>query len=142
MTLEISAQVVTLEASVRVLTVGNRQITQSVANQLDKVNLWEIEPMGRVKIKGQQLAIGRRKSSGDLALAYNHRCNNICHLEDLEGVITEDNWLHPAPCGCSAEYRKPQHDYYGEVKGNNCPPSLNRLPIIEALPLIVLAGLR
>lgn len=102
MTSATSAQVVTLEASVRVLTVGTRQITQSVANQLDQVAIWQIEPMGRVRIRDRQFAIGRRKSNGDLALAENHYCDNMCHILDPDAMAKDEpgNWTE---CFCDCK---------------------------------------
>ncbi len=67
-----TAEVVTLEAAVRVLQVGNRQITQSVANQLDIVDPWLMAAMGRVKIKDELYAIGRDNRTGDLVRARHH----------------------------------------------------------------------
>lgn len=79
-----TAEVVTLEASVRVLQVGNRQITQSVAKQLDKVEPWRLDVMGRVKIGADEFAIGRDLDSGDLALAAEHLCE--VHYRRVAGV--------------------------------------------------------
>lgn len=64
-----TATVETLTAEVRVLMVGNRQITQSVAKQLDTVKLSGIEPFGRVRIAGEEMVIGRRKDGADLVTA-------------------------------------------------------------------------
>ena len=47
-----TATVETLTAEVRVLMVGNRQITLSVAKQLDEVPIAEIEVFGRVCLWG------------------------------------------------------------------------------------------
>ena len=48
------ATVETLTAEVRVLTVGNRQITQSVAKQLDAVPYGQIKPFGRIRFTGDE----------------------------------------------------------------------------------------
>jgi hypothetical protein len=45
-----TATVETLTAEVHVLKVGSRQITLSVAKQLDEVPYKDMEPMGRVRI--------------------------------------------------------------------------------------------
>lgn len=74
MTATTTAEIVTLEAAVRVLQVGNRQITQSVASQLDLVDPWLMEAMGRVKVKGDTFAIGRDLATGDLVRASHHQC--------------------------------------------------------------------
>lgn len=81
-----TATVETLTAEVRVLQVGNRQITTSVANQLDHLDDTAlIEPMGRVRLSsvkcilckkanpflGPQVPdylIGSHKTTGDLIL--------------------------------------------------------------------------
>jgi len=64
-----SAEVVTLTAEVRVLMVGNRQITLSVAKQLDEVYVTEIEPFGRVRISNKVMIIGKNKEDGSLVKA-------------------------------------------------------------------------
>ena len=43
-----TATVESLTAEVRVLMVGSRQVTLSVARQLDEVPTWEITPFGRM----------------------------------------------------------------------------------------------
>lgn len=66
-----TATVETLTAEVRVLVVGNRQITLSVAKQLDFVSLDELKVFGRVKLGGNapdDLVIGS-DLRGNLALA-------------------------------------------------------------------------
>lgn len=70
------ATVETLTAEVRVLTVGNRQITQSVAKQLDFAPYEDVEPFGRVRLTGKGFddgkgdhrlwVIGQHKSTGAL----------------------------------------------------------------------------
>lgn len=65
-----TATVEVLTAEVRVLMVGSRQITLSVAKQLDTVNLYDLDPMGRVKLgDGTSRVIGRHRESGVLAVA-------------------------------------------------------------------------
>lgn len=67
------ATVSTLTAEVRVLMVGNRQITQSVAKQLDVVPIGQLEAFGRVSIKidggGGPWVIGKHNDTGALALS-------------------------------------------------------------------------
>jgi hypothetical protein len=48
MTRTTTATVESLQASVRVLMVGNRQVTASMAKQLDEVEPHQLIPMGRV----------------------------------------------------------------------------------------------
>lgn len=68
-----TATVETLTAEVRVLVVGNRQITLSVAKQLDEVPLWDMLPFGRVSVGKTHgvwgRVIGRHKRTGALVLA-------------------------------------------------------------------------
>lgn len=65
-----TATVELLTAEVRVLMVGARQITASVAKQLDRVALAEMEPMGRIRLPGEErLVIGRRIEDGVLVVA-------------------------------------------------------------------------
>jgi hypothetical protein len=64
------ATVKTLTAEVRVLMVGNRQVTLSVYRQLDIVEQDDIEPFGRVNdSKDRGLWVVGRSSSGDLVRA-------------------------------------------------------------------------
>lgn len=70
----IEATVVTLTAEVRTLYVGNRQVTLSVAQQLDIVDLLDVEPMGRVRIARdksgrREWVIGKHVNDGTLVLA-------------------------------------------------------------------------
>lgn len=82
-----AATVISLAASVRVLQVGRRQITQSVASQLDACEPWELAPMGRVKLSRKETspsgdsfraersyAVGSHRETGELRLALAHRC--------------------------------------------------------------------
>lgn len=66
-----SATVEVLTAEVRVLMVGSRQITLSVARQLDHVSGDEIEPFGRVNLDRYHPyeVIGKDKVSGALVLS-------------------------------------------------------------------------
>lgn len=68
-----TATVETLTAEVRVLMVGNRQVTLSVYRQLDKVDLMEIEPFGRVNDSKQKgtWVVGK-DPQGQLSRAYVH----------------------------------------------------------------------
>lgn len=69
-----TATVETLTAEVRVLMVGSRQVTLSVYRQLDSVDMWDMEPFGRVrtaKAVGYGApsfsveVVGRRANSGE-----------------------------------------------------------------------------
>ena len=67
-----SARVKVLNAEIRVLQVGNGQITRSIYRQLDEVSLERFEPFGRVKDKklksreGALQLVGRDTKSGAL----------------------------------------------------------------------------
>jgi len=63
-----TATVETITAQVRVLMVGSRQVTLSVARQLDSVEPAEIDPFGRVRLGTDQSCeiIGRSKITGAL----------------------------------------------------------------------------
>ena len=72
-----TATVEMLTATVRILQVGNRQVTLSMAKQLDRVHYTAVEPLGRVRLKGavsdsfgeiDYLVIGPRKDTGDLVV--------------------------------------------------------------------------
>lgn len=65
-----TATVETLTAEVRVLMVGSRQITMSVARQLDTVDLMAMIPLGRINLGyGLHYVIGRHGASGSLVTA-------------------------------------------------------------------------
>ena len=64
-----TATIETLTAEVRTLVVGSRQITLSVAKQLDFVDLSRLRVFGRVRIfKGAHYVVGADRN-GQLALA-------------------------------------------------------------------------
>jgi hypothetical protein len=64
-----TATVETLTAEVRVLMVGSRQITLSVAKQLDTCPFFEMQPMGRIRMADGVCLIGKRLSDGTLVTA-------------------------------------------------------------------------
>ncbi len=67
-----TAEIQALTAQVRVLMVGSRQVTMSVFNQLDCVDLEEVVPMGRVQPRGDgidRLWMIGANSSGELVRA-------------------------------------------------------------------------
>ena len=81
-----SATVEVLTAEVRVLMVGSRQVTLSVAKQLDKVARHDLLPFGRVRLAENWL-IGRRVLGGDLVLAKAYWSHWRPHV--LRGDLTE-----------------------------------------------------
>lgn len=82
-----TATVETLTASVNVLQYGNRQITLSVAKQLDVVSPYSIEPMGRVRLgkndRPETSVIGSDES-GNLVTADFHQLSNGYLLPKLD----------------------------------------------------------
>lgn len=65
-----TATVESLTAEVRVLMVGNRQITLSVAKQLDLVDDRKLEVFGRVRLNSDSVSlIGKCKATGVLVMA-------------------------------------------------------------------------
>lgn len=99
-----TATVETLTAEVRVLMVGNRQMTMSVAKQLDWCDLEELQPFGRVHINRDQvdtLVIGRHQSSGALRIARCYpsrdRWTPMVDPEDLSGKVTVCNSVLTGP---------------------------------------------
>lgn len=86
-----TATVETLTAEVQVLMVGKRQVTLSVARQLDEVRLDELEMFGRVRLSGSDsnsYVIGRHAKSGSLSLAAYTRSPEIPLVADLSGKVT------------------------------------------------------
>lgn len=122
------AEVQTLTAEVRVLMVGNRQVTLSVFRQLDTVHPKDIEPFGRVR-------------------------DPSAH-QDWIGVVGRDPHgnLVRSGVGLYAYYAEPNLDVApaGLWERRSCDPMSKSQwrcpsPLREAwshLPLIVLAGLR
>jgi hypothetical protein len=88
-----TAKVETLTAEVRVLMVGNRQVTLSVYKQLDQLPAWEIEPFGRVHAGGptnyfdeKPLELVGRDKDGNLVRARNFS------LKPDNFPLTHDDW--------------------------------------------------
>lgn len=63
------AAVTTLTAEVRTLVVGTRQVTLSVAKQLDVVHIVDLRVMGRVRLNGDHKHVIGTAADGSLALA-------------------------------------------------------------------------
>ena len=96
-----TATVETLTAEVRVLMVGNRQITQSVAKQLDRVKLSQLEVFGRVRLSGEDhLVIGRHLDGGQLVTAnYRPSTGAFCGVVELGLGMPEEEY----PVVCNAD---------------------------------------
>lgn len=124
MTSTTTATVETLTAEVRVLMVGSRQITLSVARQLDYAPYDDIEPMGRVRIgptsdddRSWVTVIGRHRMTGALTMAM------VTDPTPWEGVAEPHDEKHRAAWLAIKSRRR-------------------NWPEASTLPLIVLAGLR
>jgi hypothetical protein len=83
-----TATVETLTPEVRVLQVGNRQVTMSVAKQLDSVPLAEIEVFGRVSVsvwgsdRDNVELIGRSTNTGALVRSFAGLWSTTAHRVD------------------------------------------------------------
>jgi hypothetical protein len=95
-----TATVETLTAEVRVLMVGSRQITLSVARQLDVVSLWDINAWNRVRLgrDRDRFVIGRRAGSTDLVLAEYDSLDNI-HVLRAKDIGLWGYCTQYYPCG-------------------------------------------
>ena len=108
------ATVEVLTAEVRTLMVGARQITLSVYRQLDEVAMRDVEVFGRVNVPPG--LVGRDRRTGALV---------SCHFEGASFPRRSDY-----PLGAEAEYQAHRAQYDADKAAH------------DALPLIVLAGLR
>lgn len=138
-----TATVETLTAEVRVLMVGSRQVTMSVAKQLDEVAPDDIIPFGRISTGTKNgfaeankiEVIGRSEEDGSLvrskALRMRYRCDG-----SWEGsrIISSGQECIYKRCGKSGR----DHDPYGHVWYSKD----SQFEEWRELPLIVLAGLR
>lgn len=95
-----TATVETLVAEVRVLMVGSRQITLSVARQLDRVGLGDIDAFGRIELGldyGMGAVIGRQQSTGALVTATYDKSplrTTYFSVVDLPGKVGVCSRLH------------------------------------------------
>jgi hypothetical protein len=98
------ATVEVLTAEVRVLMVGSRQITLSVARQLDQADPAEIQPFGRVAPKGSQpgyvYVIGKHAGTGALVRARTPvRPDEIIYAAQVAADKAETAAAYAARCG-------------------------------------------
>jgi hypothetical protein len=128
-----TATVETLTAEVRVLQVGNRQVTLSMYKQLDRVSPWHIEPFGRVQ-PGTRYQTGY---DGFKEPAYLELVGRDEHGA-LVACVIMDRYSVPG-------FKSPRHDDSEGFRARFAQWKTRwdqRLAEFEALPLIVLAGLR
>jgi len=138
------ARVQVLTAEVRTLMVGSRQVTLSVARQLDEVRPYEIEPFGRVRVRARwpfaatELIEVIGSHDGQLAQSEVVLTRWVCapytsiptgaHVSRLDAIAKQCR-DHPPGRSCD------QRIWFDPDEEELC----NRW---ENLPLIVLAGLR
>lgn len=134
-----TATVETLTAEVRVLMVGSRQITLSVARQLDEVAYWDITPFGRISLnikpewgEKERIDVIGRDGHGSLVRSSAIRFRYICDLYHTAGTRGMDGG-QAVYRQCSLENVHRDHEWYG---------SDEEFQEWKNLPLIVLAGLR
>lgn len=94
-----TATVETLTAEVRVLMVGNRQVTLSVYRQLDQVPLLGMDPFGRVRDGKDEgtWVVGRSKEGGVLVRAFvePEPYATEIYADELSGKVTFCSPLWP-----------------------------------------------
>lgn len=112
--------------------VGNRQITQSVAKQLDIVSLSEIKPFGRVKLSDGMFVIGAN-NDGTLVLSSLRRRE---WMKVKVGRETEHNYQELTAAGWKISHQEGGYHMLSRL----VDPDL--LDKYINMPLIVLAGLR
>lgn len=123
-----TASVQTLTAEVRVLMVGSRQVTLSVAKQLDVVELGDLKPFGRVRLNDGVWVIGA-DGAGVLSLARGEPEPKIQRA--IEKASRErDMWDLQRLFG-RGEAGRVAYDAYDAA-----------FRAVQDLPLIVLAGLK
>lgn len=145
-----TATVETLTAEVRVLQVGNRQITMSVFNQLDTVPWHDMTPCGRVRPRdadARNIDLVGRHWSGELVRS---RVAHPRHQLD-DRLVAEylDETSGPNAAAAPLVHDDLWYDWWSAM----WPANLDGRPLdweraseiwdeLNALPLIVLAGLR
>lgn len=163
-----TATVVTLTAAVRVLQVGSRQITLSVAKQLDRVPREELDPMGRVRIGPWHGLIGSRYTDETLVTAdfwtptplnvkvrvCNHYKSGDLLFLGRKPFIPKDFAWNGYPLRCSHDDGQAQWEeesLHGRPKVADALAGFSEAQLMEYTlrcqmdrtePLIVLAGLR
>lgn len=91
-TVAAEAMITTLTAEVRTLVVGSRQVTLSVAKQLDVVPLADLTVMGRVRISSDYTYVIGTAGDGSLAVARYQKPwfpgPRYINADDLTGKVT------------------------------------------------------
>jgi hypothetical protein len=133
------ATVEVLTAEVRVLMVGSRQVTLSVAKQLDQVDPDDIEPFGRIRTGARlpfaatgMIEVIGKADDGSLVRSTEVRESYRCDRASENQRVT----FNGRDC---ITLRCPEHPTGGDHFWDSDPDVLDEW---ETLPLIVLAGLR
>ena len=115
MTATTTATVETLTAEVHVLKVGNRQITLSVAKQLDVIPLVHLTPFGRISIRDDGPQVIGRGPDGSLCTSYIAGRLQVT-AKPLDGVDTSGKQL---PVFCLRQSHRHSTDFvYAEFEGS------------------------
>lgn len=132
-----TATVETLTAEVRVLMVGNRQVTKGVYQQLDIADPWHINPFGRVNAGTSYEDGYGAKQLYSLELVGEHEGTLVrCGIKDI--------WTYGQIPGIRMPSRPTEDERkrYEESCKQWKPLWIKRYNEFLELPLIVLAGLR
>jgi hypothetical protein len=145
--MSLTATVEVLTAEVRVLMVGSRQVTLSVYRQLDRVPPGDIEPFGRVSdsrdvsesdyYKRSVHVVGRLRASGALCASkgWHDKQAPRRQVERVAGTYRDGEWVEP-----HNQWIETLEEFeYRLALYHECVRLVDEW---EALPLIVLAGLR
>jgi len=140
-----TATVQTLTAEVRTLVVGSRQITMSVAKQLDVVPLTQLQVFGRVKLPSGDCWVIGSDPDGVLAVAKYLSAWAIGKIEQFKTLSNDAQNSYEAErqmdrVGIYADSRTWINDLI--ESGEASAMGIARSEAAAATPLIVLAGLR
>jgi len=135
-----TATVEVLTAEVRVLMVGSRQVTLSVARQLDEVDPFLIKPFGRIRT-------GARKpfaATGIIEVIGSLDGSLVRSAEVRERYRCDFRGREFSSATCNGDkviYLRCGEHPHGDTDGHLWQSSSDVWDIWNALPLIVLAGL-
>ncbi len=139
-----AARVEVLTAEVRILQVGSRQITLSVARQLDQADPGDIEPFGRIRTGARNPnsatdiveVIGAARDGTlvrSTAAVMRYYCSSSYH---------EGTWISGWKVRRCADYPADYQPAAECWRGHYWLDEPGEWELWQALPLIVLAGLR
>lgn len=134
MTTTDTAAVRTLTAEVRVLQVGNRQITQSVVKQLDVIRADRIEPFGRISTGAKVEEASGLKSPVEIELVGRHPYSGELVKANVMSTVAPPGYFARLSASATNEEREEYRRRRDEWEA--------LCTRWRRLPLIVLAGLR